>query len=93
MNGNKNVVRTSSESLWFWGTIPQGQYLENGSLKPIATSTIYYPSFQDIPHPILLNRTMDLSGVYFPPDFSSPYFMNDPWFISQMTGRPVILQQ
>jgi hypothetical protein len=51
MNGNKNVVRTSSESLWFWGTIPKGQFLENGSLKPIGTSTIYYPSFQDAPNP------------------------------------------
>ncbi len=45
-NGNKNVVKVpQAGSLWNWGTIPKGQYLSNGTLQPIRSTTIYYPSF------------------------------------------------
>lgn len=89
-NGNKNVVKVpQAGSLWSWGTIPKGQYLSNGTLQPIGSTTIYYPSFMESNAPLLINRTTDISG-YFPPDFNSPYFMDDPWYISQLTGRPVV---
>lgn len=89
-NGNKNVVKVpQSGNLWSWGTIPKGQYLYNGTLKPIGDTTIYYPSFLESNSPLYVNRTTNING-YFPPDFSSPYFMDDPWYISQLTGRPVV---
>jgi hypothetical protein len=91
-NGDKSVVREPSGGLWSWGTVPKGQYLTNGTLEPIGASTIYYPSFVENSTPIIMNNTANLAG-YFLPDFSSPYFMDDPWFMAQLTGRPVIIRQ
>lgn len=90
-NGDRTVVREPSGGLWSWGTVPKGQYLTKGVLEPIGASTIYYPSFVENSTPIILNSTTNLAG-YFPPDFSSPYFMDDPWFLAQLTGRPVIIR-
>jgi hypothetical protein len=89
-NGDRSVVREPSGDLWSWGTVPKGQYLTNGVLESIGASTIYYPSFLENSTPIVLNSTANLAG-YFPPDFSSPDFLDDPWFLAQLTGRPVIV--
>ena len=91
-NGDRSVIREPSGGLWSWGTVPKGQHLTNGTLEPIGASTIYYPSFVENKTPIILNSTENLAS-YFPPDFSSPYFMDDPWFLAQLTGRTVIVRQ
>jgi len=88
-NGDKNVVKQPGGGLWSWGTIPKGQYLSNGTLQPIGVATVFFPSFAESSVPLMINRTTNLNG-YFPPDFNSPYFMDDPWMISQITGRPVV---
>ncbi|VVB72252.1 Uncharacterised protein [uncultured archaeon] len=91
-NGNKNIIQEPSGGLWSWGVVPKGHYLSNGTLEPIGSSTIYLPSFAEDATPIVMNGTENLAS-YLPPDFSSPYFMDDPWFLSQITGRPVIVRQ
>lgn len=90
--GDRSVVREPSGGLWSWGATPKGQFLSNGTLEPIGTSTIYYPAFTEEQRPLLINRTNNLNAGYFPQDFTSPYFMDDPWIIAQITGRPVVLR-
>jgi len=89
--GNKNVVKNPGAGLWSWGTIPKGQFLINNTLVPIGTTTWIFPAFIESTRPLLINGTTPAASAnLFPPDFSSPGFMDDPWFIAQMTGQPVV---
>ncbi len=92
--GNKNVVRDDLDGLWSWGTTPKGQLLINGTLQPEGITTVYDPSFLDNQSPIILNRTAgSISSSYLPLDLYSAYFTDDPWFLAQTAGRPVILRE
>jgi hypothetical protein len=89
--GSKNVVRDVGGGLWSWGTVPKGQYLFNNTLHPIGTSTWIFPAFMDNATPLLINDTTPTASAnLFPPDFGSPAFMDDPWFVAQITGQPVV---
>jgi hypothetical protein len=42
--------------------------------------------------PILINGTALLKNPsYIPPDFMSPDFANDPWYLAQIEERPVVV--
>lgn len=89
--GNKNVVQDVGDGLWSWGTVPKGQYLVNSTLEPIGTSTWIFPAFMENTTPLLINDTTPAASAnIFRPDFTSPAFMDDPWFVAQIAGRPVV---
>jgi hypothetical protein len=92
--GGHPVLQERGGDLWSWGSIPKGQILSGGRLEPMGTSTWYYPSLLSEASLSLLNGTAPAidSAIYMPPDFTSPYFMDDPWVVAQITGRPVRLQ-
>ncbi|HSD59196.1 MAG TPA: hypothetical protein VLB04_13545 [Methanotrichaceae archaeon] len=93
-SGSKNVVQERSGDLWTWGAVPKGQMLINGILEPIGISTWYYPFFPESSSPIILNATSPIiDATPFPSsDFSSRYPLEDPWFVAQITGHPVIFR-
>ena len=90
--GNKNVVQERNGSLWTWGSVPKGQMVINGTLEPIGTSAWYYPFFPESSTPIILNATYPIIDASpFPSsDFSTNYSLEDPWFVAQITGHPVV---
>jgi hypothetical protein len=92
--GSKTAAEELSSGLWTWGAVPKGQVLVNGTLEPMGTSTWYYPSFPENSSPIILNSTSPaIDAVSFPlSDSGSPYLLEDPWFVAQMTGHPVMFR-
>ena len=92
--GNKNVI-DQAKSLWDWGTIPKGQILSNGKLIEIGPAELIYPAFPENSTPIIMNATtpeetiqgLNASQIY------NPVLFDDPWFIAQTTGRPVLFRQ
>jgi hypothetical protein len=93
-SGSKNVVQERSGGLWTWGSVPKGQMLMNGTLEPIGTSTWYYPFFPASSSPIILNASSPIiDATPFPTsDFSSRSPLEDPWFVAQITGHPVVFR-
>jgi hypothetical protein len=75
-----------ANSLWNWGSAPKGFGLHNGVLYPPGTEPQwYYPTSYSDNNPIIINRTDSRN-------FGSQNDLNvDPWLLSQLSGRPVVL--
>jgi len=75
-----------ANSLWNWGAAPKGFKLHNGVLYPPGTEPQwYYPSSYADYSPIIINRT---EANKFQ---ASNSFDADPWLLSQLSGRPVVI--
>jgi hypothetical protein len=80
--------------LWSWGGRPLGYEVIGGRLIPVtAQPEYYYPFFMTNSTPIIINGTTNtFSGNNnLPLDFLSPAYTTDPWFLAQITDRPVIV--
>ena len=90
-NGNKNVVPQAT-SLWDWGTIPKGQLLSHGTLTPMGDIQLIYPAFPTTETPIMINLTTPTAAIsnLSTVNLSTPYLSDDPWFVAQTTGQPVV---
>jgi len=75
-----------ANNLWSWGNAPKGFTLHNGTLYPPGTEPQwYYPNSYSDFSPIIINRTASST-------FSPQSSLNvDPWLLSQLSGRPVVL--
>jgi hypothetical protein len=93
-SGSRDVVQERGGDLWTWGSMPKGQMVINGTLEPMGTSTWYYPFFPKSSSPIILNASSPIiDATPFPTsDFSSRYPLEDPWFVAQITGYPVVFR-
>ncbi|HPS91332.1 MAG TPA: hypothetical protein PKV33_04170 [Methanothrix sp.] len=75
-----------ANNLWNWGGAPKGFGLHGGVLYPPGTEPQwYYPTSYADYTPIIINRTE--SRYTGSQDMSSV----DPWLLSQLSGRPVVL--
>lgn len=75
--------------LWSWGHIPKGQMLVGGVLEPIGDAMWFYPAFEEDNTTLLINgsqKTKNLTETF------TPEMVNDPWMISQSSGRPVLVR-
>ncbi len=94
-NSNKFAASTSngSKDLWQWGGEPLGYEVSNGEIYPkIAPTEWYYPMFLSNSTPILINGTsLLLNPNYVPPEFVLNGFVNDPWYLAQLSERPVVV--
>ncbi len=106
-NANKFAAAPStnnSNDLWNWGSKPQGYEVVDGQLYPITAPTrTIYPAFMTNTTPLVVNATSFWGNSnYISPDFATPNFMSpyysfpdyisDPWFLAQLTERPVIVR-
>lgn len=94
-HGDKSVVSQGKAGLWDWGGAPKGYQLIGGKLYPAGSDTTpqwYYPYFMTNATPIVINKSTLLTDKnYIPLDFLSPDFVNDPWVLAQISGRPVLV--
>jgi hypothetical protein len=75
-----------ANNLWNWGGAPKGFALHEGVLYPPGTEPQwYYPTSYADYTPIIINRTDSRT-------LASQNLLNvDPWLLSQLSGRPVVL--
>jgi hypothetical protein len=79
----------TQQSLWNWGATPKGYLLLNGTLYPPGFwPQYYYPSFPIGADPIVINNTKTANYVS-PSLLTSNSGYEDPWLLSQLSGRPV----
>lgn len=96
-NSNKYAASASpsngSKDLWAWGGKPLGYEIIKGEIYPqIAPTELYYPMFMSNSTPILINGTRLIQNSnYVPPEFALNGFVNDPWYLAQLTERPVVV--
>lgn len=96
-NTNKFAAVASSSNgskdLWAWGGKPLGYEVIKGEIYPrIAPTELYYPMFMSNSTPILINGTrLQQNSNYIPAEFALNGFVNDPWYLAQLTERPVIV--
>jgi hypothetical protein len=92
--GNRNVI-PQANSLWDWGTIPKGQILSNGRLTELGPAELIYPAFPSSTTPIIINATTPGESIRSlnASQINNPYLVEDPWFVAQTTGQPVLFRQ
>ncbi len=92
-NADKYAPPTTGSDLWNWGGNPLGYEVQNGKIYPVlAPSQWYYPTFMSNSTPLLVNGTAFLKNqIYVRPDFISPDYASDPWYLAQIMERPVIV--
>ncbi len=77
-----------NNSLWNWGSAPEGYTILNGKLYPNTYGpSWYYPDFLSSSTPIVINRTSTNNTNYISPDL----MYEDPWVLAQLTGQPVVV--
>ncbi|HNY34800.1 MAG TPA: hypothetical protein PKK68_09115 [Methanothrix soehngenii] len=75
-----------ANNLWNWGGAPKGFGLHEGILYPPGTEPQwYYPTSYADYTPIIINRTDSRSSA------SQNLLSTDPWLLSQLSGRPVVM--
>lgn len=84
-----SVADEGGSSLWSWGHIPKGQMLVGGVLEPIGDAMWFYPAFMEDNTTLLINGTNKTKNLT---DTFTPEMVNDPWMISQSSGRPVLVR-
>jgi hypothetical protein len=98
--GNKFVTASSNNTndLWKWGGKPRGYDVYQSKLYPLLAPTeVYYPGFITNTTPIFVNGTALMRNQRFlyldygAPDYMTSGFISDPWFLAQMTERPVMV--
>ncbi len=89
-HGSKPGSATETQQgLWNWGTTPKGYLFLNGTLYPPGFWPQYfYPSFPTGTDPIIINNTR-VANYASPNLLASNSRYEDPWLVSQLSGRPV----
>jgi len=79
----------TEQNLWNWGATPKGYEVLNGILYPPGYWPQFYnPSFPTGADPIVINNTK--TANYVSPSLqTSNSGYEDPWLLSQLSGRPV----
>ncbi len=79
----------SQQGLWNWGATPKGYLALDGTLYPPGYwPQYYYPSFWTSADPIVINNTK-MANYISPNLLTSNSMYEDPWLVSQLSGRPV----
>ena len=92
--GNKNVVKEAPAGLWTFGGIPKGNVLSNGKLIQLGPAELIFPAFPETTTPIIMNATTPQNMIGANASEINPMYLNqDPWFIAQTTGAPVLFRQ
>lgn len=84
-----NRTNATTDGLWSWGSIPKWHTLVGGRLEYMGSGMWFYPAFPTNSTPIIENASLSAKNA---PDFASPEMVNDPWMISQISGRPVLFR-
>ena len=85
------IITDGGNDLWAWGGTPRGYVVEDKKLIPLAApSEWFYPMIMMNSTPLVVSETNMLNNQYYlSPDFDLPDLSSDPWFLAQVTGRPV----
>ncbi len=89
----ERISTDEGDGLWTWGGTPDGMKVVNGSLVPeyddeeIDLDDIGWLGTEFQGTPLKLNQSNGTA------DFLSPFYSNDPWFLSQHYEIPILIPE